>query len=91
MKSEWISVDDRLPDINQAVLTYDDCLYRYPFECFVDVCVFRGEYSHNVWNDKEMKMMLSEADRWVLFQNIETGNTRNYTHWMPLPEPPNGE
>jgi hypothetical protein len=86
MRAEWISVDDELPEIGTPVLCYDNSICRYPFDCPFDVAIFKGQYSHSVYDEDVGKVV--EAYKWPLFENIESKFTRNYTHWTPLPKPP---
>jgi hypothetical protein len=87
-KMKWISVEDRLPEIGTPVLCYDEHIYRHPIECNFDVCIYYGEYTHLAYDEKERKSVLQEGYRWPLFDRVDNRITRNYSHWMPLPEPP---
>ena len=82
----WINVDDKLPELGSPVLVYYEGIYRYPIDCKFDVAIFKGQYSHSVY-DKDIGEV-KEAYKWPLFETVDTNTTRNYTHWMPLPEPP---
>ena len=79
--SEWISVEERLPEKPLSCI-----VYRRPFNWF-DYCVsfaafdpcYRGEFG-NPMNGKAV---------WYDYDS-EYGDYKlsNITHWMPLPEPP---
>lgn len=64
--TEWISVEDRLPEVGVDVL----CLSGKEF--FVE-CI-------------------SESDEDEFVRGVSLGQfKRFFTHWMPLPEPPESE
>ena len=72
-KPQWISVDDRLPEKNQKVLTfYKGTEWDNPPQ---DITVF--SFCRNLADDPKW---------WVVNEILST--KRNITHWMPLPEPP---
>ena len=60
---KWISVKDRLPEIDDSVIVAFD----------------NGDVDHD-WFDTEFK-------HWARLRY----DTRNITHWMPLPKPPSNE
>ncbi len=75
--SDWISIDDRLPEENTWVL------------CFLPNLHFHGDlilslkmYNHRWFQEGKIKkiFMFSNIDRSWRIQDI--------THWMPLPSPP---
>lgn len=57
---KWISVDERMPNEGEFVLTYKPYAY---FPISIDRC-FEGQFSVTLYK---------------------------ITHWMPLPEAPNGD
>lgn len=75
--SEWISVKERLPDLElEEILSEDMDL----FPCFAVVRNERvrgNRYVTKVWYNGEIFM---DSDCFDV--------TCNVTHWMPLPEPP---
>ena len=85
MPNEWISVKDRLPDKDGRYLCY--CSYGENIGvfsvidfakhlCYVDKYGFVGKY-HSGWYAYDSEYGYYQRD--------------SITHWMPLPEPPNGE
>lgn len=75
--SEWISVNNKMPDKNIPVLTrYIDAIANETDEHY-SFAVFDGK-----WH--------SGDGEYVLNPNMYTGEWHcNFpTHWMPLPEPP---
>lgn len=75
-QSEWISVDERLPDNCRAVLVAVEGLTIGGAPAMVI-----GSYSGGFW-------MIADADG----THYLTKYMRyKVTHWMPLPEPPKGE
>lgn len=79
---EWISVEDRLPDVvayaSSDVLV---CGIQMGEVLFIDN-PYKGDYLTTVgWLNKNGKWDFVQSDR---------GNKLDpVTHWMPLPEPPN--
>lgn len=75
--TEWISVNDRLPELGEDVLVY--CKAKTPeFTDFIEVSV-RNTYKLAPWCDEETAWGI----RFIPF-----GGEFEVTHWMPLPEPP---
>jgi hypothetical protein len=80
---EWISVNDRLPDLHTVDYEYLDGS-RTHFEISCDQWVI----------DKDYYQTKARYENGVVFQGWvgELGETiQNVTHWMPLPQPPKGE
>lgn len=72
-KSEWISVEERLPRYNDKVLVYRPTMGE---KILADT--YKGYYNEDTGDWEE---------GWVNFgQNLIGMNV--ITHWMPLPEPP---
>ena len=65
---EWISVEDRLPEADVAVLA----------RCFY----------HESWRTLVCYMSKRNAVKW--YTNV-AGQLVQVTHWMPLPQPTEGE
>ena len=72
-RAEWISVEERLPEVaGRAYLVWDDVqktvkkrfFYRIPPSIPLETYPYRREYFGN------------------------SADYKRYTHWMPLPEPP---
>ena len=75
-RAEWISVDERLPEVaGRAYLVWDNVqktakkrfFYRLPPSIPLETYPYRREYFGN------------------------SADYKRYTHWMPLPEPPKGD
>ena len=78
--AEWISVEERLPEIGLDVLAYCKA-QNADFSDFIDVAA-RKMYKPTPWSDEEPV--------WgTIF--IPFGAAFEVTHWMPLPEPPKEE
>lgn len=71
----WISVKDRLPEEDIAVLVYGQVLNDPP-----DVIGVRRRYN----GDQEWKYTWESEDGFIYRED-------DVTHWMPLPEPPKEE
>ena len=71
----WVSVNDRLPDTHVPVLIYDADGGKYPM--YVD-WTFKSSTGKILWD------FGANYD--------EDGNAlpATYSHWMPLPNPPDG-
>ncbi len=73
--SDWISVDDRLPDMYKRVLIRADCCLvagREPKTKYNEDWGIDGDWMWGIINDS-----------WC--------DSHMVTHWMPLPSPPKGE
>jgi hypothetical protein len=73
--SEWISVEDRLPEDHILVLV-----------CWSHIDG-GGEYDMDYMDEEMWGGWFNRAEHY----NIAGGNANEeapYTHWMPLPEPP---
>jgi hypothetical protein len=73
--SEWISVDERLPDdINDYLI-----VIKHKYKCEkewkhdVDVATSNGSYLNDFWDTNN---------------DWDEGQEIHVTHWQPLPEPP---
>lgn len=75
-RAEWISVEERLPEVaGREYLVWDDIqatvkkrfFYRIPPSIPLETYPYIREYFGN------------------------SADYKRYTHWMPLPEPPKGE
>ena len=78
----WISVEERLPDVNAKCLV--SIHYRDGYDT-IDVLWFRKAY-------KSLDLP-KKGDYWLRYDS-EYGDidmTALVTHWMPLPEPPEVE
>ena len=69
---QWISVKDRLPEEDVAVLTYGQVLNDPP-----DVIGVRRRYN----GDQDWKHTWESEDGFIYRED-------DVTHWMPLPKPP---
>ena len=74
--SEWISVEDRLPEIAEHVLAY-----YYPKSPAMEGRIIGIKHRFD----------LSTSPMFIKSKCDENGfgNCSKVTHWMPLPEPPN--
>ena len=78
--NEWISVKDRLPDLELLEIKEDD---KDVFPCLAarkHPRAKNGKYTAKVW-----------YDGYGFIDGISNDVTDEVTHWMPLPEPPKGE
>ena len=76
--SEWISVEDRVPDKNIRVWAFYSASIIHSCACWNrDGCWFAVWWGDK-WNDRITRDALKELD----------ADTLELTHWMPLPEPP---
>lgn len=75
MKTEWIDVKDRLPELKESVILYSE----YDGRCIGYRVTDSPPFSYGepqAW-DRDYMIMGYNAE-------IRSG----ITHWMPLPEPP---
>lgn len=82
-KSEWISAEERLPDLESTLIKWGDLGYKQKSIRVLCVCkqksgkVLVKEGYYEVWTD-------SPTDPyWKI-----PGSIDSVTHWMPLPEAP---
>lgn len=70
--SEWISVEDELPEIcaTYLVVVKCKCAWETEWEIHVDVA------------------FLTEDEKWETFNDWNEGNEVVISHWMPLPKAP---
>ena len=74
--SEWIKVEDRLPELDSYVLCAS------PYE-------FTGDNLKKHKGFTIITAMYCNGEDSVFWFNDQTGNEENgITHWQPLPEPP---
>lgn len=76
-KSEWISVDERLPE---------DVYGKYRKKITVLVCTESGK----VGTTSRQRIVKFDKDKleWVELDTFEWSKRKRVTHWMPLPEAP---
>ena len=72
-KSEWISVEERLPEITETVLIAYKEKWEWETEWTFDVDVGSLDITGREWNT---------------YHDLYEGQELHITHWMPLPEPP---
>lgn len=73
--SQWIRVEDRLPERNGKYI--------------VTACDEGESYDKKIWNDTVVVCAVYYKSRWTWEKNnIEYSLDGIVTHWMPLPEPP---
>lgn len=78
MCGQWISVDDRLPELGEWVLVYTD----------------DGEFTQGLYSIRKRKDGTIYHDGWDYLTLMEHGcgccsdDGTVVTHWIPLPEPP---
>ena len=80
---EWISVEDRLPDIEPTLIKYGSMGYKQKSVRVLCVC-----------EQKSGKVIVKEGYCEVWADDLTNpywripGTIDSVTHWMPLPEPP---
>ena len=77
-KPEWISVEDRLPDIFEDYIVVVKHKYEYEDEWEYDVDVGGPALGDDGYIDHF----------WETLHDWNEGEECHITHWMPLPEPP---
>lgn len=86
---EWISVKDRFPEEEQEVLLYTEEIETYGRHCE------RKKIYHNVYrgyfDGEEWLTSYCHGCEYIFKMNEKYKHERiEVTHWMPLPEPPEG-
>lgn len=83
MKTEWISVKDRLPEFEQKVLLFDHWHTHWmPLPEKQERKDIRVGYLSEVTTRNSQQGIVKDCE-WK-----GTEFAFNITHWMPLPEPP---
>ena len=78
---KWISVDDRLPEKDGYYLVFLQPQYGDPFLLVSYYC----------WEDADYLIGVTDPYTIYTFTNAydeETDVSKDVTHWMPLPKPP---
>lgn len=78
---EWISVEDRLPEVNQNVLV---------IQVYEDEPMIASITRFGYWVEKCINLDVDGDAIWS-FEICSVRNANDYekiTHWMSLPEPP---
>lgn len=81
-KTDWISVNDRLPELTEQVYWYNDDNERVPWEGRFEI--------HVLGYDPERGRCMAHYDGvlWSEVAKFGTSSCVNITHWMPLPPEP---
>lgn len=77
--SNWIKVEDRLPELRKAVLVYAPGM-KEPITCMY----YDPESDSAEFGEWVSEPSVPGRGGWVSLTASEV------THWMPLPEPPSG-
>ena len=81
--NSWIKCEDRMPEGDQVILA----IGKYGEICNILVKDYSALgiswHSWNVWSSYDGPVALQDHDNYS-----ESVNERYYTHWMPLPSPP---
>lgn len=96
MKTEWISVKDKLPESSKGVLIYPQfevAFYTQAFQTVVDISEDE-ENTHDYDSDADKGECYLKPGWYIELEQAQANYdfmffSRNPTHWMPLPEPPN--
>lgn len=85
-RSQWISVDDELPEFNTVVLVK---VYRERGVTWSEadyLCTSKlSQVARHCGENSPID------SRWYVFPSGGNEITKEVTHWMPLPTPPEGE
>lgn len=88
MKSNWISVKDRLPEKGVTVLIYYN-FNEYTWissEPIIEKIILTSKYCPP---DYPGEFFWLPENRFAGCDGVERLETKHVSHWMPLPEPPN--
>lgn len=77
--AEWISVKDRLPNVEKTKSDYEEVM----------VLATNGEVTRAMYYER--KVRYGKTVYYWKWCWGKTYNRNDITHWMPLPEPPKGE
>ncbi len=86
--SEWVSVNDKLPEDNQLVMLYT----KNPYGDDDIIIGYRGRHKLfcNTFSVYEWlaQIPMSSSQYVIDTRGNDYLKPREVTHWMPLPEPP---
>lgn len=84
--NQWVSVEDRLPDYNEAVLVncYRERGVTWPESRFICTATLTQVTRHCGENPPL-------DNRWYVRPSGGHEITKDVTHWKPLPNPPKGQ
>ena len=86
--SEWISVDDRLPDADFGYFLTARHYHSNKDTYSVNLAFYIKDREH-ARKERKFYSRKLQGKNSVHFDSAEAGF--RVTHWMPLPEPPKGE
>lgn len=83
--SEWISVDDRLPEQDFGYFLVVRHYHEDPGRKSVQMSFYIKDRSH-ARSERKYYSRKTQGKHSVHFDKAEAGHV--ITHWMPIPEPP---
>jgi len=88
-KPKWIPVTDKLPESGGSYI-----VYLRPFKGKTDLGYAIGDLSYptEMYFDKGQMLWVCENESYnAILSAVDTENEYHVTHWMQLPQPPEGE
>jgi hypothetical protein len=91
--SEWISIEDQLPENNQRCLIWDkNCHVSVDGTESTIIHVYaanfhKGEHKTDHWSFCDSGFGNNQYP-WAWTDGAQTWFSQDVTHWMPLPNPP---
>jgi hypothetical protein len=84
--TEWININERLPDHHQIILVYSQKIGGYGTATFVDSIKMNEVMSKTQYANECVDEL--KHPYYFVSQEVRQHTFNSVSHWMPLPNPP---